>query len=83
MATCDDIAALNDNGTAADFEEAEFVKFFCNDTVFVEPCADACVIEDACIETGAEDLAYTIVIQILVFLLVCGLAGSVDTTAFK
>mmetsp|Transcript_6706 Transcript_6706/g.10471 ORF Transcript_6706/g.10471 Transcript_6706/m.10471 type:complete len:399 (-) Transcript_6706:166-1362(-) len=57
----------------------------CNNTFYLDECLDACQ-KLECTSTGkssTKDIVFTVLIQILVFLLVFGLAGSVDFGHFK
>jgi len=56
----------------------------CNETGIYADCLTACQVED-CKDNGltSADIAYRVIIQILIFMLVFGLAGSVDFNHFK
>ncbi|CAK9011450.1 Solute carrier family 10 member 6 (Sodium-dependent organic anion transporter) [Durusdinium trenchii] len=72
--TC--VAEAKSNLTAAE------ISATCDDAFLRDVCA--CEVEEFCSEgSTAEDIAYTVVIQVLVFLLVFGLAGSVDFGHFR
>jgi len=82
--SCNDDATLAFIDDAVNGDNETLRADICNETSIYADCLTACQVED-CKDTGltTADIAYRVIIQILIFMLVFGLAGSVDFDHFK